>query len=221
MHNCIHNCLRPMVSLRALGIAAMSLLGCARSSTDGGAVGPPVNAPAGTSAVNTSRPTVREVASNPSASEPSARSPSGSRLEVVKRDTLPKAIEPLVPKHGIYAAGGGLMSSPWRIVLDYDAKQVKFGRDKKVRAPSFAEMAETGARAVGDETLSVVHIADKSLREAEIARTSPIADYSEIVIACKGDDCIYYNPYGPARAPEAQQLLKVLRGACGGFWPAE
>jgi hypothetical protein len=220
----MHICTKPIVSLIALGFGVVCSSGCARSSTDSGAVSPPANAPAisvNASTANTGRVASKDVTIAPSATAPSGPGSSGRRLEVIKRDTLPNAIGPLVPKNGIYAAGGGLMSSPWRIVLDYDAKQVKFGRDTKVRAPSFAEMAEIGSRAVGDETLSGVYIADKGLREAEITPSSPVADYSEIVIVCKSDDCVYYNPYGPARAPEAKQLLKVLRGACRGFWPAE
>ena len=34
--------------------------------------------------------------------------------EITPRAKLPAAIQPVVPKHGIYAAGGGLMSPPWR-----------------------------------------------------------------------------------------------------------
>src|ERR1700733_5614880 len=59
---------------------------------------------------------------------------------ITPRAQLPKVIQPLLPKHGIYAAGGGLTSSAWRVVVDADAASVRAGTSAKPSAPSYGAL---------------------------------------------------------------------------------
>jgi len=56
----------------------------------------------------------------------------------------------LVPNHGIYAAGGGLTSSAWRVVVDYDAKTIASGTTAQHGAPSYGKLDHEATKQLAD-----------------------------------------------------------------------
>src|SRR5690349_4534133 len=61
------------------------------------------------------------------------------------RANLAPGLLPLLPQHGIYAAGGGLMSTPWRIVVELDGKgtaKLRSAKGDKHNGSSLAAMPE-------------------------------------------------------------------------------
>jgi hypothetical protein len=125
------------------------------------------------------------------------------------RASLPKALQPLVPAHGIYAAGGGLTSGAWRVVVTLDG-DLRAGSDTKHGASSImladTKHAKLDAAAVAD----LVTLADRAWREERKANLHPTADYDELLIVADGDDVFELEGYGPIRGGAAEELVGRL-----------
>jgi hypothetical protein len=134
---------------------------------------------------------------------------------ITPRAQLPKAIQPLLPKHGIYAAGGGLMSSPWRVVVDADAAVVRAGTSAKSNAPSYGALDKQTSFAIARTDLaSLMALGEAAWREPPpTTPPSPTADYDEILIVVDGDDAFYLEGFGPIRRDAAAAVIKVARAA--------
>jgi hypothetical protein len=132
---------------------------------------------------------------------------------ITPRAQLPKAIQPLLPKHGIYAAGGGLTSSAWRVVVDADAASVRAGTSAKSNAPSTGALDTQASFTVPRGDLaSLMALAETAWREpAPTAPPSPTADYDEVLIVVDGDDAFYLDGYGPIRRDAAAAVIKAVR----------
>lgn len=136
---------------------------------------------------------------------------------VTKRDALPAAVKPFLPKNGIYAAGGGLMSSPWRIVVDLDQKLIYVGSSQGANKPSTGTLEKEASKDLSPRNAShLMGLAHTAWIEPAPARPSPpIADYDETLIVLEGDDTFYLKGYGPIRRPDAAKLIVELRAAAG------
>lgn len=152
----------------------------------------------------------------------SARPPVIASAEHVKTHVathadLPRAIQKLVPAHGLYAAGGGLTSSPWRIIVDIDAKTISSGTAAKHNAPSFGPMdAEASHPLADDDKQRLMQLASASRSEPQIGLPhAPTADYDEILVVADGDDVFFENGFGPIRRPNATKLIAELRKLAG------
>ena len=124
------------------------------------------------------------------------------------RDKLPKVLQPLLPERGIYAAGGGLTSAPWRIRLTL-AGELSAGTAKS--GASFAEMAETAKRLDEPTVRGVLELADRAWRDTREPNPHPTADYDEILIFVDGEDAWLVEGYGPLLGGAAEELVARLR----------
>ena len=132
-------------------------------------------------------------------SAPPAKPVSAARRPITPRAKLPANLIPLVPQHGIYAAGGGLTSTPWRVVVD----------DDRLEKESTQPLSPHNKDYLGK-------LADDAWREpAPTTPPEPIADSDEVVITCDGDDCFFLEGYGPIKRPAAAKLIEMLRAAGG------
>jgi hypothetical protein len=133
------------------------------------------------------------------------------------RNKLPANVAPLVPQHGIYAAGGGLTSAPWRVVVDDDANTLFAGASKQSNAPSFGKLEKEQTQPLSPRNKDYfAKMADDAWREpAPAAPAEPTADYDEILIVCDGPDCFFLEGYGPIKRPAAAKLIEMLRAAGG------
>lgn len=124
------------------------------------------------------------------------------------REKLPKVVQPLLPDRGIYAAGGGSTSAPWRVTLTLDGDLVA---GAATSGASFADM-KTSRKKLDPATLrEVVTLADRAWREPREAPTHPTADYDEIVIFVDGKDAWLIEGYGPLAGGAAEALMTRLR----------
>jgi hypothetical protein len=131
------------------------------------------------------------------------------------RADLPEAIRPLLPERGIYAAGGGLTSSGWRIALSIDGS-LEGGRAKGANKPSFGEMDDKVSKKIGGRDLAAVFaLADEVWREKREPNLSPTADYDEIIAIVDGDEAFFLQGYGPIRGGSAADLIERLRALAG------
>ncbi len=139
-----------------------------------------------------------------------ARHPEFARGErpTVPRDKLPKVVQPLLPGRGIYAAGGGLTSAPWRIRLTL-AGELRAGTAKA--GGSFVEMTERIKRLDETTLRGVIELADRAWREQREPNLHPTADYDEILIFVDGKDGWLVEGYGPLRGGAAEELVARLR----------
>jgi hypothetical protein len=131
---------------------------------------------------------------------------------------LPEALAPLVPTHGLYAAGGGLMSSPWRVVVDLDAGTIYGGESEKPNTPSLGKMDTEATKplaAADRDRLKQLGLDAWAEPPPGGPPSPPIADYDEILIVANGDDVFFLEGYGPIRRPVAARALEELRAAAG------
>lgn len=144
------------------------------------------------------------------------------RTEVTPRAKLPAAIQKLLPKHGVYIAGGGLVSSAWRVVVDYDNKtiyggQAAAGRGGSANAPSFGPMSKEATNPLSQRNeVHLTKLGEDVWREAPPKDpVDPTADYDEIFIVLDGDDAFYLQGFGPIRRPVAAKAIIEFRAAAG------
>jgi hypothetical protein len=136
--------------------------------------------------------------------------------KLTPRDKIPQAIQPLLPQHGIYAAGGGLVSSAWRVVLDRDAKTIYAGTSQGANAPSFGKMDKESTKPLSPRNdAHFVELAETAWREPPGRPMNATADYDEILIIADGDDLFFLEGFGPIHDPGAAKLIEELRAAAG------
>jgi len=150
-------------------------------------------------------------------SAPPAKPPATVQRPITPRNKLPANLIPLVPQHGIYAAGGGLTSAPWRVVVDDDANTLFAGSSKTANTPSFGKLEKEATQALSPHNKDYLgKLADDAWREpAPATPPEPTADYDEIIIVSEGDDCFFLEGYGPIKRPAAARLIEMLRAAGG------
>ncbi len=136
---------------------------------------------------------------------------------ITPRSKLPAAIQPLLPKHGVYVAGGGLVSSAWRVVLDLDAKTLYGGSAATPNAPSFGPMDKENRKDLSQRNEELLMgLANAAWHEPPSTDPlNPTADYDEIFIVLEGDDTFYLQGFGPIRQPAAAKAIVELRAAAG------
>jgi hypothetical protein len=131
---------------------------------------------------------------------------------VVARASLPQVIRPNLPGRGVYAAGGGLVSSAWRVVVDFGDGELRAGWTRRPSAPSYGPMEkETKRKLQAAEVAELQGLTEKAWRAPEPPLSPPIADYDEILIAVDRDDAFFLQGYGPIRAAEAEAVIDRLR----------
>ena len=128
------------------------------------------------------------------------------------RDKLPKVVQPLLPERGIYAAGGGTTSAPWRVTLSLDGKLAAGAASS---GASFADMKTTETKLDEATLREVVALADRAWREPRTAPAQPTADYDEIVVFVDGKDAWLIEGYGPLAGGAAEALVARLRKLSG------
>lgn len=136
--------------------------------------------------------------------------------QLTPRDKLPEVVQPLLPQHGIYAAGGGLVSSAWRVVVDRDAKTIYAGTAQGANAASFGKMDKESTKPLSPRNdTHLVELAEAAWREPRGKPTDATADYDEILIIVDGNDAFFLQGYGPIRQPAAAKMIEELRAAAG------
>jgi hypothetical protein len=136
---------------------------------------------------------------------------------ITPRAKLPDAVKPLLPQHGIYLAGGGLVSSAWRVVIDTDANTIYGGTASEANAPSYGKMDKEKRKDLSPRNeVLLMRLAEDAWREVPPKETiDPTVDYDEIMIVLDGDDAFYLQGYGPIRRPLAAKAIIELRAAAG------
>jgi hypothetical protein len=136
---------------------------------------------------------------------------------ITAREKLPERVAPLVPQHGIYAAGGGLTSAPWRVVVDDDANTIYGGASAQAGGSSLGKLDREQTKPLTPRNKELLgKLANDAWSEpAPATPTDPTADYDEILIVADGDDCFFLEGFGPIRRPAAAHLIEMLRAAGG------
>jgi hypothetical protein len=154
--------------------------------------------------------------SRPTTAPQPATAPTAER-QITPRDKLPDVIKPLLPQRGFYAAGGGLVSSAWRVVVDRDAKTIFAGTAAGPNAPSFGKLDKEATKPLSQRNdTHLTELCEAAWREVPAKPTpSPTADYEEILIIVDGGDAYYLQGYGPIKQPAAAKAIEELRAAAG------
>lgn len=135
---------------------------------------------------------------------------------ITPRDKLPEVIKPLLPQRGFYAAGGGLVSSSWRVVVDRDAKTIVAGTAAGPNAASFGKLDKEVTKPLSQRNNAhLTELAEAAWREAPGQPEHGTADYEEILIIVDGGDAFYLQGFGPIKQPAAAKAIEELRAAAG------
>lgn len=142
--------------------------------------------------------------------------PPSANRRLTPREKLPEIVIPLLPKRGYYAAGGGLVSSAWRVVVDRDAKTIYAGTAAGANAASFGKMDQEATKPLSDRNdAHLAKLAEAAWREGPAPPTDGTADYDEILIFVDGTETYFLQGFGPIRAPAAMKVIEELRAAAG------
>jgi hypothetical protein len=148
---------------------------------------------------------------------PPTQQPTTGKRAITPRTKLPAAIQPLLPARGVYIAGGGLVSSAWRVVVDLDKKTIYGGSAKGSNAPSMGRMDKEDTKELSSRNEQhLMKIAEDVWREIPPqAPVDPTADYDEIFVILDGDNAFFLQGYGPIRRPIAAKAIIEFRAAAG------
>lgn len=130
----------------------------------------------------------------------------------VSRDTLPAAVRPHLPQRGIYAAGGGIVSSSWRIVVDLQTGILVAGENPEPNSRSFGTMPHLLRVYLPASVLKeLVALADALWRVPRSRSEHPTADYDELIVLADGGDGFKLQGFGPIRSAPGKALIDRLR----------
>ena len=141
----------------------------------------------------------------------------GTARPAQARAALPPALATLVPRNGIFAAGGGLVSPAWRVVVDIDANTVFGGSMDGANTSSTGPMDHESRRALTPRNKNhLMQMAYSAWAEPPPSKPSePTADYDEVLVVAEGDQVFYLEGYGPIRQPLAAAAIVEVRAAAG------
>lgn len=158
-----------------------------------------------------SAPAVAQPCLSPPMPEPRTRfSPEpGRRYTPLER--VPEVIRTRLQNNSIYAAGGGLTSTPWRVVLSlYGA--VYAGVGDQAGAASHERLThEWSARISDPELHRIVMVADRAWREQQPPNLHPTADYDEVVALRDPSGVFFAQGFGRFRGGALAELVAIVR----------
>lgn len=124
---------------------------------------------------------------------------------------VPEVIRAGLPNQAIYAAGGGLTSTAWRVVLEVSGR-VTAGRGDSPGGPSHGPLPITWSAGVPfAQVRELVQLADRVWREARSPNLHPTADYDEVLAMRDDGDVFFAQGFGRLRGGAAEQLIARLR----------
>jgi hypothetical protein len=127
-----------------------------------------------------------------------------------ERTTVPEKLQPLLPWQGIYAAGGGVVSSAWRVVVTLEG-DLRAGSNDKPGSSSIA-LVDKKRRKLDPAVLrDLIALADKAWREKRPLAAPGLADYSELLVVADGANVFLLDGMGPIRGGAAAELIKRLQ----------
>lgn len=131
------------------------------------------------------------------------------------RSSLPSRIQPLLPRRGLYASGGGGRSShAWRVVIDFDANTIYAGTAREPGTPPFGPLErETTKELSGPNEQHLFDLGQAAWNEPPRTPPPPV-DGDEVLIVVEDDDTFYLRG-APIREPAAAKLIIELRAAAG------
>ncbi len=151
-----------------------------------------------------------------SAPPPQAPAAPAAERRITSRDKLPDVVKPLLPQRGFYAAGGGLVSSSWRVVVDRDAKTIYGGTAEGANSSSFGKMDKETSKALSQRNdAHLTQVCETAWREPPSKDVVGTVDYDEILIIVDGADAFYLQGFGPIQSPAAAKAIEELRAAAG------
>ncbi|MGD0527404.1 MAG: hypothetical protein ABSE49_19845 [Polyangiaceae bacterium] len=151
----------------------------------------------------------------PSASAAPAADPFGPLVgdrRNTSLDQIPATIRPLLPKHGIYAGGGGSATTPWRAVVDLSAGTISTATSKTVGILPFMPLDPPTTRPITDaERALFTGLAEHAWREQMPVLTHPTGDYGEVLVAVDDAQAFYLDGFGPITPASAAALVRDLK----------
>lgn len=136
------------------------------------------------------------------------------------RDRIPAVIRNQLSDRMIYAAGGGMTSTPWRILLSLH-RTLTAAEGNQPGGASYGTLPITwSTRLLEPEARDLVTLADRAWREQRSPNQHPTADYDEVLAMRDGDEHFFAQGFGPLRGGAVEELIARLRAAANASRPA-
>jgi hypothetical protein len=133
---------------------------------------------------------------------------------------VPEVIRARLPNQAIYAAGGGLTSEPWRVVLETGGRMTAGRGDSG--GPSHGSLPITWAATVPfAQVREIVVLGDRAWREDRSPTRHPTADYDEVLAMRDDGEVFFAQGFGPLRGGAAELLLTRLRQLADATRPSD
>ena len=127
------------------------------------------------------------------------------------RQHIPPGIRERLPARGIYAAGGGLTSAAWRVIVDFDARTLARSSGPR-NGSTLGAMADTVVEPLEPSALAALRDASgQAFSEKAQLPAQPSVDYEELLVLADGQSVRLINGFGPIRSPKAAALIALLR----------
>jgi hypothetical protein len=130
------------------------------------------------------------------------------------RAEVPAEILKLLPKHGVYVAGGGEKSPVFRIIVDTDAKTIYTGSAPPA-SPLHGPLPEERTRELTprNEQHLMQLCADAWSETPPASPPERVVGYDEVFVIADGDRVFFLQGKGPITRPRAVKAIEALRAA--------
>jgi hypothetical protein len=147
-------------------------------------------------------------------STPNAVEPKTPR---VSHASLPAAIRGFVPTNGIYLAGGGTVSTVFRVIVDFDAHTI-YSATAPAGTPLHSKLGDEHTRPLtppNEDHLKAL-ASDVWIEEPPATSDAPVKGYEEYLTVPDLKDAanvVLIHEQGPITRPLAKKLIDEVRAA--------
>jgi hypothetical protein len=136
-----------------------------------------------------------------------------TRQSVARRE-LPAELQPLVPKHGAVATGGGVKSAVFRVIVDTDAKTIYTGSAPAGATLGGTLLEERTRELTPANEHHLMQLCANAWSEPEpVTAPERVEGYVEYLIVADGDEIFFLDGRGPITRPAAAKAIEALRAA--------
>ena len=138
----------------------------------------------------------------------------------VTRAQAEAAFRRFLPRRGILAGGGGLMSRSWRVVVDLDNRDLEGRRSDRTNMPITGPLADVVERRLSpDDAAAVERLAQRVMQDRNPEPQGVMtADSTGVLFVADGDRVLELLPPGPITVGEASALQSLLYRLA---WPGD
>jgi hypothetical protein len=145
----------------------------------------------------------------PDAAAPTKAAFSRKPRRAQPRTVLSDDLQALMPWQGIYAAGSGVASPAWRVVVTVEG-DLRAGSNAKPGSSPIALVDKKRRKLEPAVLADLMKLADRAWREKR-GKDDENPEYSEMLVVADGADVFQLDGKGPVKGGAAEELVQRLK----------